>query len=121
MGVLKKKNKLLTHCHTINTKANGSRSRHSNKTLVRKDFQRSGDYVLQVAENQTSLYSTFEYLNLHFSSRENAKLGRQTLNRVAFVLLWGGQWSVIIQTTIILLPPFYPRKRKKDKHSLILF
>lgn len=54
-----------------------------------KDFPRSGDYVLQVAENKTSLFSTFEYFNLHFALRKKAKIGRRTMSRIAFVLLWG--------------------------------
>lgn len=75
--------KLLTHCHTVNTKAKGSRSYHSNKTWPVTDFPKSGDYVLQVAENKTSLYPIFEYFNLHFALRERAKLGRKTANRIA--------------------------------------
>lgn len=86
-----------------------------------KDFPRSGDYVLQVAEKKTSLYSSFEYFNLHFALREKAKLGRKTMNRIAFVLLWGGWWSIILRATIILSPSFQPGKREKDKHSLIHF
>lgn len=105
--------KLLTRCHTVNTKANGNRSHHSNKTLVSERlFPRSGDYVLQVAENRASLYSTSEYFNLHFAVREKAKLGRETMRKIAFVLLWGGWWSIAIGATIIPQPSF-PQKRNK--------
>lgn len=76
-------------------------------------FPRSGDYVLQVAENRASLYSTSEYFNLHFAVREKAKLGRKTMRGIVFVLLWGGWWSTTMGAIKIPQPLFPPKKEQR--------
>lgn len=84
-----------------------------------KDFPRSGDYVLQIAENKASLYSTFEYFKLHFAVREKAKLGEKTTNCLCSPLGWMVEYNNKSNNNPVTILP--PQKRDKDKHSLILF